>query len=171
MIQLIDKINIPTATDTGLYDVIIKIQDFTIQDGVRLLPPIDNAEYEAILLEIEAKELELAATSTTAIVTRERRMAERNALYTERDALMIRDEGVCTCSLRYFAANEEREINLPIQGITESFSCFVSELENFPSLYENVYMNKKHQMKQMVVRFLASSLFLGYTNESDFIIR
>ena len=170
MIQLIDKINIPTATDTGLYDVIIRIQDFTIQDGLRLLPPIDNSEYDTILLEIEAKEIEISGTSTTDIVTRERKMEERTALYAERDALMIRDEGVCTCSLRYFATNEEREINLPIQGITESFSCFISELDEFPLLYDNVYLNKKHQMKQIVVRFLASSSFLGYTNESDFII-
>ena len=170
MIKLKDKINLVTLTDQGLYDVTIKVQDFIIQDGFRLIAPIDNEEYNSVLVSIAAKEQEIINTSITAIATRERKMAERNALYLLRDSLMIKDEGVCTCSLRYFAANEDIEIPLPIQGVTESFSCFVSELDEFSSTYDDIFLNKKYQMKQRVVKFLADTGFAGLNSESDFIV-
>lgn len=170
MIKLKDKINLVTLTDQGLYDVTIKVQDFIIQDGFRLIAPIDNEEYNSVLVSIAAKEQEIINTSITAITTRERKMAERNALYLLRDNLMIKDEGVCTCSLRYFAASEDVEIPLPIQGVTESFSCAVSELDEFSSMYDNVFLNKKYQMKQRVVKFLADTGFAGLNSESDFIV-
>lgn len=170
MIKLKDKINLVTLTDQGLYDVTIKVQDFIIQDGFKLIAPIDNEEYNSVLVSIAAKEQEIINTSITAIATREQKMAERNALYLLRDSLMIKDEGVCTCSLRYFAANEDIEIPLPIQGVTESFSCFVSELDEFSSTYDNIFLNKKYQMKQRVVKFLADTGFAGLNSESDFIV-
>jgi hypothetical protein len=170
MIKLKDKINLVTLTDQGLYDVRIRIQDMSIQDGLRLLPRTGDVDYDNVVLDLEAKEAELAATSVTATSTRARLMRERDELMIARNELMIKDEGVCTCSLRYFAANDAGEILLPIQGVKESFSCFVSELEEFSSMYDNVFLNKKYQMKQRVVRFLADSMFAGLTKESDFII-
>ncbi len=172
MIKLVNKVNVPTATSTGEFDIIIRISNFSIVDGLRLLePPLGNenrALYDQTLLDIIAKEEELSSTSVTAAATRERRMQERAALYSLRDSLMIKDEGTCVCSLRYFAKDGDTEIQLPVLGLTESFSCFVSELEEYSSQYSNVFLNKKHQMKQRIVKFLADTSFLGFGTESQY---
>lgn len=170
MIRLKEKINLVTLTDQGLYDIRIRIQDFVIQEGFRYIDPIGDLDFNKAASDLVLKEAELAITPVSQVATRLRILGERDALVTLKTSLMTKDEGRCTCSLRYFAANEDAEIPLPIQGVTESFSCYVSELDEFPSMYDNVFLDKRFQMKQRVVKFLADTGFAGFNNESDFII-
>jgi hypothetical protein len=171
MIKLIQKVNVPTATSQGECSIVVRMNNFTIQDGVRYLEPTEgHTNYDAYLdvnARIAAKDEQLATTSITAVVTRAKLMDERNELVAERHLLLIPDEGMCTCVLRYFAIGEN-EFPLPVGGLTESYSCFVSELDEYPSKYENDFLNKKYQMKQRVVKFLADSTFLGFDKESDY---
>jgi len=171
MIKLIEKVNVPTATSQGECNIVGRMNNFTIQDGVRYLEPTEDHEnYESFLTvnaRIAAKDVQLAATSITSVVTMANLRQERNDLVLERHSLLIPDEGVCTCLLRYFASGEN-EFPLPVLGLTESFSCYVSELDEYSSKYENDFLNKKFQMKQRVVKFLADSTFLGFDKESDY---
>ena len=104
MIKLTSKVSVPTASSIADYDIIIRMKDFTIVDGVRLLPNTTQ-EYLDAVASLDLKNEELASTPLTQVVTRQNLIAERQEILELIASLSIKDEGVCVCTLRYFASD------------------------------------------------------------------
>lgn len=173
MITISEKVSIPTIDDIRLFDVVMRLDNFHIADMVRFNDP-NTPETIALRNSISSVDAQLAAlpvtTSQTNLNQRVQLNQQRDALRQQLQELLIPDYGMAIATLRYFAVDGTMEITLPINGLRDSFECFISDLESYSGEDSNYFMRAKKKMRSFIVSELANSSFMGFNLNSNYII-
>lgn len=171
MIKLTNKVSIPTIDNIGLFDIIMRIDNFRIVEMVRFIDP-NTPETQAINTQINALDSQLAAmqvtTSATNFNQRLQITQQRDALRATLQPLLIAEYGAAIADLRYYATDGVQEIQLPVVGLTESFECFVADLETYEGEDPQMLIRMKKKMRNFIITKLIESKFMGYESQSDY---
>lgn len=171
MIKLTQKVSIPTIDNIGLFDIIMRMDNFRIVEMVRFKDP-NTPETQAINSQINALDAQLAAmqvtTSASNFNQRLQITQQRDALRLNLQPLLIAEYGAAIADLRYYATDGVQEIQLPVVGLTETFACFIVDLENYDGEDAQILIRLKKKMRNFIIEQLIQSKFMGYESQSDY---